>query len=164
MRKRKGALLRISIEIETTKKSLFYLLAQSVSVYPTSNVGTLVILVLLSWTFPGATKVPSPNWRSFLHNHLTDIAAIDMFVVTTATFQLLYALIVLGHDRRKVIHVAVTHNPTQVWLAHQMTEAFPWDTAPRYLLRDRDASYGLVFRDRVRVMGIKEAVTVPRSP
>ena len=87
-----------------------------------------------------------------------------MFVVATATFQLLYALIVLGHDRRKVIHVAVTHNPTQVWLAHQMTEAFPWDTAPRYLLRDRDASYGPVFRDRVRVMGIKEVVTAPRSP
>ena len=85
-------------------------------------------------------------------------------VVATATFQLLYALIVLGHDRRKVIHVAVTHNPTQVWLAHQMTEAFPWDTAPRYLLRDRDAPYGPVFRDRVRVMGIKEVVTAPRSP
>jgi len=81
---------------------------------------------------PWRPKVPSPTWRSFLHNHLTDIAAIDMFVVATATFQLLYALIVLGHDRRKVIHVAVTHNPTQVWLAHQMTEAFPWDTAPRY--------------------------------
>ena len=113
---------------------------------------------------PWRPRVPSPSWRSFLHNHLTDIAAIDMFVVATATFQLLYALIVLGHDRRKVIHVAVTHNPTQVWLAHQMTEAFPWDSAPRYLLRDRDASYGPVFRDRVRVMGIKEVVTAPRSP
>ena len=113
---------------------------------------------------PWRPKVPSPTWRSFLHNHLTDIAAIDMFVVATATFQLLYALIVLGHDRRKVIHFEVTHNPTQVWLAHQMTEAFPWDTAPRYLLRDRDASYGPAFRDRVRVMGIKEVVTAPRSP
>ena len=87
-----------------------------------------------------------------------------MFVVATATFQLLYALIVLGHDRRKVIHVAVTHNPTQVWLANQLTQAFPWDTAPRYLLRDRDASYGPGFRDRARVMGIKEVVTAPRSP
>ena len=87
-----------------------------------------------------------------------------MFVVATSTFQLLYALIVLGHDRRKVIHVAVTHNPTEVWLAHQMTEAFPWDSAPRHLLRDRDASYGPVFRDRVWVMGIKEVVTTPRSP
>jgi putative transposase len=109
-------------------------------------------------------RQPSPTWRSFLHNHLSDIAAIDMFVVATATFQLLYALIILSHDRRKVIHVAVTHNPTQVWLANQLTQAFPWDTAPRYLLRDRDASYGPGFRDRARVMGIKEVVTAPRSP
>ena len=113
---------------------------------------------------PWRPKVPSPTWHSFLHNHLTDIAAIDMFVVTTATFRLLYALIVLGHDRRRIIHFAVTQNPTQVWLARQMTEAFPWDTAPRYLLRDRDASYGSVFRDRVRVMGVEEVVTAPRSP
>ena len=87
-----------------------------------------------------------------------------MFVVATATFQLLYALIILSRDRRKVIHVAVTHNPTQVWLANQLTQAFPWDTAPRYLLRDRDASYGPGFRDRARVMGIKEVVSAPRSP
>jgi transposase InsO family protein len=113
---------------------------------------------------PWRPKIPSPTWRSFLHNHLTEIAAIDMFVVATATFRLLYALIVLRHDRRTIIHFDVTENPTQAWLARQMTEAFPWDTAPRYLLRDRDASYGLVFRDRVRVMGIKEVVTAPRSP
>ena len=87
-----------------------------------------------------------------------------MFVVATATFRLLYALIVLGHDRRRSLHFEVTQNPTQVWLSRQMTEAFPWDTAPRYLLRDRDASYGPAFRDRVRVMGIKEVVTAPRSP
>ncbi len=86
-----------------------------------------------------------------------------MFVVATATFQLLYALIVLGHDRRKVIHVAVTHNPTQAWLGCQITEVFPWDTAPRYLLRDRDASYGKSFRDRIQAMGINELVTAPRS-
>jgi putative transposase len=113
---------------------------------------------------PWRPKVPSPTWRSFLHNHLTDIAAIDMFVVATVTFRLLYALIVLGHDRRRIIHFEVTQNPTQVWLSRQMTEAFPWDTAPRYLLRDRDASYGPAFHDRVRVMGIKEVVTAPRSP
>jgi transposase InsO family protein len=92
------------------------------------------------------------------------MAAVDMFVVATATFQLLYALIVLGHDRRRVIHFEVTPNPTQIWLARQMTEAFPWDTAPRYLLRDRDASYGQVFRARVRAMRIKEVVTAARSP
>jgi putative transposase len=113
---------------------------------------------------PWRPKVPSPTWRSFLHNHLADIAAIDMFVVATATFQLLYALIVLGHDRRRIIHFNVTHNPTQAWLSRQMTEAFPWDSAPRYLLRDRDASYGAAFRNRARVMGIKEVVNAPRSP
>ena len=113
---------------------------------------------------PWRPKVPSPTWRSFLHNHMHDTAAIDMFVVVTATFQILYALVVLGHERRKVIHFDVTQNPTQVWLARQITEAFPWDTAPRFLLRDRDASYGQTFRDRVQAMAIEEVVTAPRSP
>ena len=87
---------------------------------------------------PWRPKVPSPTWRTFLHNHMCDMAAADMLVVATSQFQLLYALIVLGHDRRRVIHFEVTSNPTQIWLARQMTEAFPWDTAPRYLLRDRE--------------------------
>src|SRR3984893_9290827 len=113
---------------------------------------------------PWRPKVPSPTWRSFLHNHIRNTAAVDMFVVATATFRLRYALIVLGHDRRRIIHFEVTQNPTQVWLARQMTEAFPWDTAPRYLLRDRDASYGQTFRDRVAAMAIKEDVTAARSP
>ena len=113
---------------------------------------------------PWRPKEPSPTWRSFLQNHVTDIAAVDMFVVATAAFGLLYAVIVLGHDRRRVIHFDVTQNPTQTWLARQITEAFPWDTAPRYLLRDRDTSYGIGFRDRVRAMNIEEVVTAPRSP
>ena len=102
--------------------------------------------------------------RTFLQNHMTDIVAVDMFVVATATFQILYALIILGHDRRKVIHFEVTQNPAQVWLSRQMTEAFPWETAPRYLLPDRDKSYGPAFRDRVEAMGIEEVLTAPRSP
>ena len=85
-----------------------------------------------------------------------------MFVVATATFRLLYALIVLSLDRRRVVHFEVTQNPTQVWLSGQMTEAFPWDTAPRYLLRDRDKAYGPAFRHRVRAMGITEVITAPR--
>src|SRR5258708_1111663 len=113
---------------------------------------------------PWRPKVPSPTWRSFLRNHLPDIAAIDMFVVFTATFQLLYALIVLNLDRRRIVHFEVTPNPTQDWLSRQMTEAFPWDTAPRYLLRDRDKSYGSALRHRVRAMGITEVITAPRSP
>jgi len=95
---------------------------------------------------------------------MSDTVAIDMFVVATATFQLLYGLLVLGHGRRKVIHFNVAPNPTQVWLARQITEAFPWDTAPRFLLRDRDASYGPTFRARVQAMAIEEVVTAPRSP
>jgi transposase InsO family protein len=113
---------------------------------------------------PWRPKVPSPTWRSFLRNHLPDIAAIDMFVIATATFQLLYTLIVLSLDRRRIVHFEVTANPTQDWLSGQMTEAFPWHTAPRYLLRDRDKSYGLAFRHRVRAMGIIEVITAPRSP
>jgi putative transposase len=108
---------------------------------------------------PWRPAVPSPTWRSFLRNHMGDTVAIDMFVVATATFRLLYTVIVLGHDRRRIIHFDVTQNPTQVWLARQITEAFPWDTAPRFLLRDRDRSYGQVFRDRICMMGIKEVVT-----
>jgi putative transposase len=74
---------------------------------------------------PRRPKTPSPIWRSFvLHNHLTDTAAIDMFIVATATFRILYILIVLDHDRRKITHFGVTKNPTQAWLSHQMTEAF----------------------------------------
>jgi hypothetical protein len=97
---------------------------------------------------PWQPKVPSPTWRSFLRNHLPDIAAIDMFVVATAMFQLLYTLIVLSLD----------------WLSDQMTEAFPRDTAPRYLLRDRDKAYDPAFRYRVRAMDITEVITAPRSP
>lgn len=113
---------------------------------------------------PWRPRAPSPTWRSFLRNHMHDTAAIDMFVVVTAKFQLLYTLVVLGHERRKVIHFDVTANPTQAWLARQVTEAFPWDTAPRFLLRDRDASYGKAFRDHVQAMAIEQVVTAPRSP
>jgi putative transposase len=108
---------------------------------------------------PRHRNAPSSTWRSFLRNHMTAIAAVDMFAVATATFKLLYAVIVLNHQRRRVIHFDVTQNPTQVWLARQITEAFPWDTAPRYLLRDRDTSYGVGFQNRVRATGIEEVLT-----
>jgi transposase InsO family protein len=107
---------------------------------------------------------PSPTWRSFLCNHAQGIAAIDMFVVASISFRLLYVLIILGHDRRKIIRAAVTKHPTAAWLSRQVTEAFPWDTAPRYLLRDRDSSYGADFCRRVDAMGITQVVTAPRSP
>ena len=107
---------------------------------------------------------PSPTWRAFLCNQVDGIAAIDMFVVVTAVFRLLYVSVILSHARRKILHLNVTQHPTAGWLSRQITEAFPWDTAPRYLLRDRDASYGSDFRCRVEAMGITEVVTAPRSP
>jgi transposase InsO family protein len=107
---------------------------------------------------------PSRTWRSFLRNQAAGIAAIDMFVVASASFRLLYVMIILAHDRRKIVRFDVTAHPTAGWLSRQVTEAFPWDTAPRYLLRDRDASYGSEFRRRVDAMGITEVVTASRSP
>jgi Integrase core domain len=107
---------------------------------------------------------PSPTWRTFLRNHAEGIAAIDMFVVASASFRLLYVMIILAHDRRKILRTAVTDHPTAAWLSRHVTEAFPWDTAPRYMLRDRDGSYGAYFCNRVEAMGITEVITAPRSP
>jgi putative transposase len=107
---------------------------------------------------------PSPTWRSFLRNEAAGIAAIDLFVVASASFRLLHVMIILAHDRGRIIHTAVTEHPTAPWLSRQVTEAFPWDTAPRYLLRDRCASYGSEFCKRVDAMGIIEVITTPRSP
>jgi hypothetical protein len=107
---------------------------------------------------------PSPTWRSFLRNQALGIAAIDMFIVPSATFRLLFVLLILAHDRRKIVRFDVTQHPTAGWLSRQVTEAFPWDTAPRFLLRDRDSSYGPLFSRRVEVMGITEVIIAPRSP
>ncbi|WP_428130517.1 integrase core domain-containing protein [Candidatus Binatus soli] len=107
---------------------------------------------------------PSQNWRTFLRNHAEGIAAIDMFVLASASFRLLYVMVILAHDRRNIVRTAVTEHPTAAWLSRQVTEAFPWNTAPRYLLRDRDASYGSDFRSRVEAMGIAEVITAPRFP
>jgi len=107
---------------------------------------------------------PSPTWRNFLRTQAAGIAAIDMFVVVSVSFRLLYVMIILAHDRRKIVRFDVTRHPTAGWLSRQVTEAFPWDTAPRYLLRDRDASYGSEFCKRVDAMGITEVITAPRSP
>jgi hypothetical protein len=107
---------------------------------------------------------PSSNWRSFLYNHALGVAAIDMFIVPSATFRLLFVMLILAHDRRKIVRFDVTLHPTAGWLSRQVTEAFPWDTAPRFLLRDRDSSYGPVFSKRVDAMDISEVLTAPRSP
>jgi transposase InsO family protein len=109
-------------------------------------------------------KPPSPTWRSFLANHAREIAAIDFFVVPTATFRLLYCFLVLSHDRRRVLHLGVTAHPTSTWTAQQLVEAFPYDVAPRFVLHDRDSIYGDAFKERVKSLGIEEVVTAPRSP
>jgi hypothetical protein len=107
---------------------------------------------------------PSPSWRSFLRNHHADVAAVDFFVVPTVTFRLLYGFLVLCHQRRRVAHFAVTAHPTAEWTSKQIREAFPFDQAPTYLIRDRDAIYGDCFRRQLRSMGIEEVLTAPRSP
>jgi len=109
-------------------------------------------------------KPPSQNWRTFLENHLGQIAAIDFFTVATITFRVLYVFLVLRHDRRQIVHFNVTANPTAQWAAQQIVEAFPFEETPRFLLRDRDGIYGPHFRDRVKHMGIEEVLIAPRAP
>ena len=107
---------------------------------------------------------PSQGWKTFLRNHVPNIAAIDMFVVPTVGFRLLYGLVIIRLNRRHLVWINVTSNPTADWIARQITEAFPWDQAPRYLIRDRDASYGHVVTRRLAAMGIRDRPTAPRSP
>ena len=95
-------------------------------------------------------KPPSRSWRTFLDNHVGGLAAIDFFVVPTAAITLLFVFIVLGHERRRVVHFGVTARPTAASAARQITEAFPWDTMPRHMIRDRDAAYGAAFRTRLK--------------
>ena len=109
-------------------------------------------------------KPASQTWKSFLRNHAGQIAAIDFFTVPTVTFNVLYCFVVLRHDRRQVVHLNVTAHPTALWTAQQIIEAFPEDTAPRFLVRDRDSIYGEHFRLRVAGMGIEEVVTAAQSP
>lgn len=111
-----------------------------------------------------ALKPPSQTWRTFLENHVPDIAAIDFFVVATVSFRLLYCFLVLRHDRRRVVHVNVTPYPTARWTAQQVVEAFPFDEAPRFLIRDHDGIYGQDFRQRIKHLGVEEVVIAYRSP
>src|SRR5215471_17695801 len=107
---------------------------------------------------------PSQSWRTFLRNHANTIAAVDLCLVPTLTFECLFAFLVVSHGRRRLLWFAVTKHPTAEWLAQQIVEAFPWDAAPAYLVRDNDAAYGQAFRRRVRAMGIRDRPISPRSP
>ena len=109
-------------------------------------------------------RPPSQGWRTFLHNHAPDIAAMDLFVVPTIGFDLLYAFLIVRLGRRDLVWINVTTNPTAEWIARQLAEAFPWDEAPRHLIRDRDRIYGNIVTRRMRAMGIRDKPTAPASP
>src|SRR5712692_1294657 len=107
---------------------------------------------------------PSPTWRTFLSTHAPRLAAVDAFTVPTATFRVLFVLVILSHDRRRVVYLNVTDHPTSAWTRQQIREAFPHDTAPAYLLRDRDGVYGADFGRHLKGFSTKEIVTAPHSP
>jgi transposase InsO family protein len=107
---------------------------------------------------------PLQTWKTFVSNHMEGIAAMDLFVVPTIAFQQLFAFLVLRYERRQLLWFAVTSHPTAEWLARQITEAFPWDSAPKYLIRDNDRAFGVAFKARVRAMGIRDRPTSFRSP
>ena len=112
----------------------------------------------------GERGPPSQSWRSFLANHTKQLIAVDFFTVPTVTFRVLFVFVVLAHDRRKVLHFAVTEAPSAAWAGQQIVNAFPFETPPPYLLRDRDGTYGAEFTKRVTALGIEEKPTAPRAP
>jgi len=107
---------------------------------------------------------PSQGWKTFLRNHAEGIAAMDLFVVPTILFRLLYGLLIVDHYRRQILWLGVTAHPTAEWIANQLTEACGWKQIPRYLIRDRDRAYGEIFVRRVRSIGIRDRPTSFRSP
>ena len=119
---------------------------------------------IVSRLMPKRRPRPSQTWRTFLANHARDLVSIDFFTVPSASLRVLFVLVVLAHDRRRVVHFNVTEHPTAYWTAQQIVNAFPDDAAPPYLLRDRDQVYGAPFRHRVKGMRIEEVLTAPQSP
>src|SRR2546428_5781851 len=118
----------------------------------------------VSRLMPKRRPLPSQTWRTFLANHVRDLVSLDFFTVPTARLHVLFVLVVLAHHRRRVVHFNVTEHPTAHWTAQQIVDAFPDDSAPAYLLRDRDQVYGEQFRHRVQGMRIEEVLTAPHSP
>jgi len=118
----------------------------------------------VSRLMPKRRPLPSQTWRAFLANHVRDLVSLDFFTVPTARLRVLFVLVVLAHHRRRVVHCNVTEHPTAHWTSQQIVDAFPDDSAPSFLLRDRDSVYGHVFRQRVKGMGVGEVLTAPHSP
>ena len=118
----------------------------------------------VSRLMPKKDRKPTQTWMTFLRNHVGQVVSIDFFAVATVRLRVLYVFIVLAHDRRRVLHFNVTEHPTAIWAAQQIIEAFPEDTARRFMVRDRDGIYGESFRSRVEGMSIEEIRIAPRSP
>jgi len=118
----------------------------------------------VSRLMPKPRKNPSQTWKTFLTNHVGQLVSIDFFTVSTLQLKVLFVFVVVAHERRRVLHFNVTDHPTAEWTAQQIIEAFPEDTTPQYLIRDRDGAYGSYFRNRVQGMGIQEVLTAARSP
>jgi transposase InsO family protein len=110
------------------------------------------------------SRPPSQGWKTFLRNHADGIAAMDLFVVPTLSFRLLYGLLIMGHGRRQILWLGVTAHPTAEWIANQLTAACGWEQIPRYLVHDRDACYGCFFVRRVQSFGIRDHPTSARAP
>ncbi len=117
----------------------------------------------VSRLLPQRRSPPSQTWRTFLTNHVRDLVSVDFFTVPTARLRVLFVFVVLAHDRRRVLHFNVTGHPTAAWTTQQIVEAFPDDSAPSYLLRDRDSVYGHVFRQRLKGMAVGEVLTAPTA-
>src|SRR5215475_11023491 len=113
---------------------------------------------------PRRRRPPSQGWKTFLTNHADGIAAMDLFVVPAISCQLLYGLLILRHDRRQIIWFGVTRHPPSEWIARQLVEAHAWQPMPKYVLRDRDRAYGVIFMPRMKAMGIRDRQISPRSP
>jgi putative transposase len=113
---------------------------------------------------PKSRKPSSPTWKAFLHHHVKDIVACDVFTVPTARCKVLFVFILLAHERRRIIHFKITEHPTAPWTSRQIIEAFPWESAPRYLLGDRDSIDSAAFQSRVKNLDIEAVKMAPRSP
>jgi transposase InsO family protein len=128
------------------------------------KLGIEVAQSTVSKYMPKGGRPPGQAWWTFLQNHADGIASVDLFVVPTITFKLLFGFLILRHGRRHLVSFSVTAHPTAEWLAQQIAEAFPWDTAPCYLIRDRDGVYGELYKRRVRSLGIHDRPITPRCP
>jgi transposase InsO family protein len=118
----------------------------------------------VSRLMPKHRKPPSQTWRAFLNNQVRDLVSVDFFTVPTVSFRVLFVFVVLAHHRRRIVHFNVTEHPTAGWTGQQMIEAFSEDTAPRYLLRDRDKIHGCEFQQRIQSLSIGEVLSAPASP